>query len=158
MAGVKQRSGGHNRRSVAQHLLNGTFRRDRHARSAGVRLVQPWQPSDEERNALSPRAQRQLEATLRAYMLDELLGARLLSALRSESRVERLEQAIDAAGLVNKLGLPHKAMPALARELRLSALLWAVVGFPRCDVEPARAPQPADPFAEFDCRLEVQNG
>lgn len=31
MAGVKGRSGGHNRRSAEQHVLDGTYREDRHA-------------------------------------------------------------------------------------------------------------------------------
>ncbi len=30
MAGVKGRSGGHNRKSIAEHVIRGTFRRDRH--------------------------------------------------------------------------------------------------------------------------------
>jgi hypothetical protein len=60
--------------------------------------------------------------------LDSLDGLRLMLALRTLTRVEGLEAAIDAAG-VAKGSTPHALLLALAREQKTFSAQWAALEF-----------------------------
>ena len=125
--GGRRPGAGRKPKSLASHVLSGTFLPDRHGDRTGTAaaavLTMPapasacdWRPSEAEIQALSPLAQTWLHATLTLYQLDALEGQRLLEALRVLSRVEVLESTsgMTAAG-------------ALTRERKLFASMWAAL-------------------------------
>ena len=78
----------------------------------------------------APRAKAWLATTLESFRLDATEGDRLLAALATLTRIERLETAIGQA-VVDAEGAPHPAFPPLAREQRIFLSQWAAVGLPR---------------------------
>ena len=67
MAGVPGRSGGHNRKSVAEHIEAGTYRRDRHGVSTAP--AAPVSETDRRRTlqGLTPVARRLAVQLLEAF-------------------------------------------------------------------------------------------
>ena len=109
-------------RPLAEHVLRGTHRVDRHGPRPATVLTLPapapaagWTPSGADRARLSPRAARWLDAVLSLYELDLLSGLRVLQALDTLSRLETLE----ARG----------SSPALTREAKLFLAEWNALGF-----------------------------
>ena len=100
MAGVPGRSGGHNRKSVAEHIQAGTFRRDRHGASTATTAPVSATETRRTLEGLTPGARRLavhlLEAftgwdasalvTLRAYVLscERLEGLQTTSTTDSQ--------------------------------------------------------------------------
>ena len=82
MPGVKGRSGGHNRRSLADHQLRGTFKRSRHSGLLAPPAPQPlpydWKPDPQDLAPLSARAQRFLADALRTHEFNFFAGRVLL--------------------------------------------------------------------------------
>ena len=118
MSGTRGHSGGHNKKSVEEHILNGTFRRDRHGASTAP--AAPVSETDRRRTleGLSPVARRLavqlLEAftgwdasclhTLRAYVL----SCERLEALQSTSTTDSQDLAREVRvnlGLLRALNL-----------------------------------------------------
>ena len=118
MAGVPGRSGGHNRKSAEEHILAGTFRRDRHGASTAP--AAPVSETDRRRTlqGLTPGARRLaaqlLEGftgwdgsslqTLRAYVL----SCERLEALQSNSATDSQDLAREVRinlGLLRALNL-----------------------------------------------------
>lgn len=134
---------GRPRKPLEWHLRNRTYRADRHGPlpvhlragvAAGKVAVMPqptddWQPTPAERRGLSRRAQARLDLTLAEFQLDPLDGARLLDALRSLSRCERLETALARTGVTTERS--DRLLRALAREQRIFLSLWAALQLPR---------------------------
>ena len=138
MPGTPGRSGGHNRLSVDQHVLRGTFKAARHGAAAAAAArpgVMDWRPTDAEMEALGPQSQLLLQATLRLYSLDDAEGQLCLQALKSLTWVEYMEAevtawtyervTVDGAGQEHREQKPHPLLPAIARERRLFLSAWA---------------------------------
>ena len=87
-----------------------------------------WAPTAGERLELSPRAQARLREVLETFRLDTLEGARLLDALRSLTRIERLEVAVSSSGVASRRG--KALLGHLQREQRLFVTLWNAIGLP----------------------------
>ena len=126
-------------KAPAKHWLDGTWRPDRHGpRPVGnvVTLPAPapagdWRPSEADRAGLGPRACQLLDAALAEYQFGSIEGCQLLTALRSYSRLELLEDAIEQLGVVGPDGEPNALLGALARESRVFLSLWAALQLDR---------------------------
>ncbi|HXG57073.1 MAG TPA: hypothetical protein VNJ03_16975 [Vicinamibacterales bacterium] len=151
MAGVKGRSGGHNRLSAREHELVGTYRADRHGPQATAAVLRhvpsiigaelcgdfagrptfaatsaDWAPATNDVEALGPRARVWLADVMRAYRFDPVEGQVLLAALRCLTRIEAIEAAIDAEGVTVE-GKPHPLLAALRGEQRIFLAQWAAL-------------------------------
>jgi hypothetical protein len=121
---------GRPRKSLATHVLRGTYRPDRHGPrpSNVVALPAPvadWMPAQSDMIGLGARARDWLDATLTTHRLDALEGAHVLLALRCLDRLDQLERGLSAATGATAAGEPHPLLPAIAREARTFASLWA---------------------------------
>jgi len=119
---------GRPRKPVSQHLLEGTFRVDRHgARPTNVVPLPvqapDWQPEESDVDVLAPQARRWLANVLAFYQLSPIEGEVLLLALRSMTRLEQMEAAVATEGVTTDGG-PHPLLAALAREARVFLTLW----------------------------------
>src|SRR5262245_21048551 len=103
-------SGGHNRKSVAEHLRFNTYRRDRH----GPKVV--TLPASSASTPAPPASLTEAALALRARMLDEFENwcvaevALLDLALQAHDRAEACRTAIARDGLVlrsSRGGQPH---------------------------------------------------
>ena len=126
-SGGARRGAGRPRKGLALHQIEGTIRPARH----GNVLAMPrpdsgadWWPADADVQALWPRSQEWLEATLHLYRLSAVEGGMVLLAMRSLTRCEQLEAAIADVGVANAGGL----LGALARESRIFLAAWAAAG------------------------------
>lgn len=118
MPGVKGFSGGHNRKSVDQHRLEGTFQRSRHAPAVAGGPPAPLSAASRRRTlaGLSTGARRMAVALLDSY---DGWDAAALSTLRSYVlSCERLEQ-LQAAGPGRLLYAELRANVALLRLLNM---------------------------------------
>ena len=120
---------GRPRKPLSTHVLNGSYRPDRHGPRSSNVVTMPtpsadWRPANSDLAGLGPRALDWLDATLTLYQFDGVEGAHLLLALRSLDRLDRLERAVTAAGVATE-GTPHPLLVAVAREARTFASLWA---------------------------------
>jgi len=130
MAGKKGRSG-RKPKPVAVHLLNGTYRPSRHGPYPvpiqGVPVPMPeWLPNMADREGLSARARQLLEDLLTVYRFDAIEGPRLLSAIRSFSRLDQLEAAVTVGGVMCD-GAATPLLVALGRETRTFQALWSAL-------------------------------
>jgi hypothetical protein len=128
MRGGSRPNAGRPRLSVTTHLLNGTFRASRHGPRPGNLATMPvktadWHPLPSDLSGLGQRALDLLDVTIATYRLDEIEGRHLLMALRSFDRLDRLEQAIAASGVVDG-NRPSRLLIALDREARCFTTLW----------------------------------
>ena len=126
MAGTA-RSGGSNRKTAAQHVLQGTFRPDRHAQSPNPPVKRPGSPQTPK--GLSAAARGWWRRLLREYAIDDEAGLLLLeSALRQFDRAEeaRAILAKDGLVLVDRFG-QQKAHPAASLERDARAGLLAAL-------------------------------
>jgi hypothetical protein len=109
-------------------LAQGTYRPDRDRSTDGNALPLPapakvWEPEERERLALGPRTQGWLAATIRLYSFDDVEGRQLMAAMLTQSRIEQLEDAIDAAG--GATSAPRALLTELARAERTFQAQWA---------------------------------
>ena len=135
MPGGRRPGAGRKPKPLSQHLADGTWRVHRHGPRpiAGATVLQmpaaaveEWTPDPAEVAALSPRAQRWLSATLELYGVDHVEGLQLMEALRCLSRLEAIETAVAARGLVSLAAEGHPLVKSLEREQRLFSSLWAI--------------------------------
>ena len=150
-------SGGHNRRSAAQHRITGTFRADRHGsqtRAAPPRSgdVDPPQPP----TGLSAPARQVWDRFVAAYRFADNLPA--LAGLelycRAFDRHQQAREVIDRDGIM--LTTPRggrRAHPLLRIEHTAAMDMQRVLRNLRLD-ELAMPAAESDPFAEFDNPLE----
>jgi len=145
MAGIKGRSGGHNRKPVVTHVVAGTYRPDRHGvvpGSAAAVLRMPDRAPDREpvpavdrRRVL--RGLGQEGARLARRLLDDFGGwtaADLVTLRRLAATVNRLA-ALDAAitrdggpVMTTKRGArPHPLLPAVRAETRTLMALYRLL-------------------------------
>lgn len=121
---------GRPRKPLAEHVLNQTYRADRHgplpANVVPMPMHSGWHPAPSEVKRLGARARDWLAAILRLYQLDELEGRRLLEALRSLTRIEAMERSVERLGVMVK-GDPHPLLAALAREQRVFLTHWTAL-------------------------------
>jgi P27 family predicted phage terminase small subunit len=101
VAGVKGRSGGWNRKSAEQHLISGTYRRDRHGPVA-LASVNPQQTEPPEPPAsLSPTAREAWRRYMQEFEAWSAGDLRLLElALHAQDRAEQCRRRLKADGLV----------------------------------------------------------
>ena len=123
---------GRPRKSVASHLLTGTFRPSRHGPrpAAGHVLSLPsaepdWRPSPADLAGLGVRAREWLALTLATYTLDAVEGAHALLALRCLDRCAALEQAVAEAGGAGVAD--SRLLVALDRGTRTFSILWGAL-------------------------------
>jgi P27 family predicted phage terminase small subunit len=100
MAGVKGRSGGHNRLSAEEHQLRGNYRPGRH----GSLAVAPARPPADVPAPVPAGLSRGAQKAWRGYMADFDEWTRtdlslLELALRSKDRAEQCRRRISAEGL-----------------------------------------------------------
>ena len=169
MAGRPGRSGGHNKKPLSQHVLEGTYQPCRHGpKAAGHVLAMPkpapdWRPSASDVAALSVRGRAWLDAALEAYVFSAVDGLRLLEVCRTVSRVEALEVAGASPELTRESWLLRNGRRwpwsgAVIRRrpretgLRLEYVDWLLEGHPRQpdDGDPLRRESAYDTFVEFD--------
>lgn len=132
--GGRRPGAGRPRKPTAEHVLNGTFRPDRHGpRPAHVHALTAaapeadWRPSPADVAGLGAVALEWMTAILTTYRLDGALeGRRVLLALQSLDRADRLEQAVRSDPGANA-GL-HRA---LDRELRQFSAQWQALNLER---------------------------
>lgn len=121
MAGVPGRSGGWNRLSADEHVIRGTFRRDRHA-AIDDRPAAPTSAADRRRTlqGLNPEARRMAAALVDTY---EGWDAAALTTLRAYAlSCERLAVLQAAAGEDTRaLHREIRSNLALLRALNLEA-------------------------------------
>lgn len=136
MAGQPGRSGGHNRKSVATHLVQGTYKPTRHGPLPAAVHPFPsaatpdWHPKASDVKALSARGRDWLAAAIAEFAFSAVEGQRLLEALRTLSRVELLEAAVAVEGITTE-GAPHPLLGALAREKKVFLAEWAALRLER---------------------------
>lgn len=102
MAGAKGRSGGHNRKPVSQHLVSGTYRRDRHGPLPALPghvhslPVEPprWQPTDTDLEPMPPSGRRFVRGWLKHYDVTLAEGAILLEAGHATGRLHEIRATI----------------------------------------------------------------
>jgi hypothetical protein len=119
---------GRPRKSLATHVLQGTYRLDRHGPRPSNVVPMPapaadWFPAKSDLDGLGARARDWLAVTLATYQLDALEGGHLLLALRCLDRIDQLERAVTDGG---GAGVADRALlVALDRATRTFASLWA---------------------------------
>jgi hypothetical protein len=103
VAGVKGRSGGHNRRTLADHQLRGTLRPGRHRG-----LVDPapvpalpltWKPTPKDLDALSTAGRAFLADALASHEFNFLAGRLLLDAAWTLDMMAVCQASIAAQGV-----------------------------------------------------------
>ena len=121
---------GRPKKSIAHHLLSGTFRKSRHAQLAAnlapMSEAPGWFPEPGQVQLLGLRARGRLAAVLEGWQLSALEGHQLLDALQTLTRIEQLEDAIAKAGVI--VGRrPNPLLVALTREHRTFAAQWGAL-------------------------------
>ena len=126
MAGVKGRSGGHNRRTLADHQLRGTYRPSRHADLVTPAPAPPltWKPSPKDLEPLSAAGRAFLADALQSHEFNFLAGRLLLDVAWTLDLMAACQAAIDAHG-VTVTGPRGRVManPMVREHLRHSAWL-----------------------------------
>lgn len=133
MAGKPGR-GGRPRKPLREHLLAGTWRRDRHGERPSNLAVLPtpasaadWMPVPADVAKLGSKARQILAAVLERYQLDPVEGQTLLLALAARTRLEALEEALEAQGVCGPDGAPSSLLVAAAREQRSFVAAWSLL-------------------------------
>jgi hypothetical protein len=116
MAGKPGRSGGHNRLSVEQHLLRGTFNPTRHAPKTQPRAgVPPWEPSESQLVVLGTDGRALVERYTSAFELTLVEGDVVIEAAVALDRLAELRRTrSDVADLKLRLQL-HRIEQAWQR-------------------------------------------
>jgi phage terminase small subunit len=136
VAGVPgQASGGHNRKSEAQHRLDGTFRSDRHAPQAVVMPMRGKRKAPRAPAGLSEASQRVWRQVHEQYDVSSAPSLELLeSALRSRDRAEQARRVLDKDGLLIGEGTRPHPLIAVERDSRAAFVnVMRTLGFPSED-------------------------
>jgi hypothetical protein len=105
MAGRPGRSGGHNRISLAEHVLRGTFNATRHGRRQAALNGPPWSPTKAQLQALGPNGRGLLERLAAVYVLGVLEGELALEAAVVADRLAELRDSRRTGDLALRLKL-----------------------------------------------------
>jgi hypothetical protein len=137
MAGVKGRSGGRNRKSVHDHVLGGSYRRDRHGplplpgnvasfpQQSSTPPPRDWMPTTGQRRALGRRGRGFVDSRLATYAHTPHEGDIVLRAARAldeadlwRRRSHRWKDAADAVRAGRLQLLHERAFSDALRQLQ----------------------------------------
>src|SRR5262245_60683423 len=127
MPGVKGRSGGRNAKTIAQHTLTGTYRRDRHGdrRNPEPPPGAPDRPPDLT-GAAAAEWDRVVADLTRSGSITTVDGAALASYVQLHAVAERLQQEVNALPVLTLAdGRVHPAVAQL-RHHRLALRVYLV--------------------------------
>jgi len=153
-------SGGRNKKTAAQHRLEGTFQKSRHAGDVGAASEPPkGRPAPPKRlkgDALAEwtRMCDRLELARTLSLVDDAVLYRYCQLHARAERLERQIAALKSAFYVDHMG-NERVHPAFAQlrahdqALRGYLVEFGLTPAARSRVKPADAPADKDPFAEF---------
>ena len=98
MSAMPGRSGGANRKTVEEHRLHGTFRRDRHGSKVVPFSADSWKPSRADLAALDGDGRRFVREWLHTYTVTRAEGAIVLQAAAVYDRLAAL-RSVDGANI-----------------------------------------------------------